>query len=74
MLRSTTVRAGTAALRLAGPVGFGPGLVSAATAAPSHTKAAATRSATMQGQAWSYTGKWTDKKVGIPNGLGGLGA
>ncbi len=62
MLTSTTVRTGTAALVLVGAVGFGPGLVSAASAAPTHAPVAAASSATMQGQAWSYTGTWTDKK------------
>jgi hypothetical protein len=62
MMKTKIVGTGTAALMLAGAVGFGPGLVSAATAAPSHTKAAAAKSATMQGQAWNYTGTWKDKK------------
>ncbi len=62
MLTSTTVRTGTAALVLVGAVGFGPGLVSAATAAPAHQPVAAAKTASMQGQAWSYTGTWTDKK------------
>ena len=62
MLTSTTVRTGTAALVLVGAVGFGPGLVSAATAAPAHKPVAAAKTATMQGQAWNYTGTWTDKK------------
>jgi hypothetical protein len=62
MLKSTTMRAGTAALVLAGSVGFGPGLVASATAAPSHASSAATQAATMQGQAWNYTGTWTDKQ------------
>jgi hypothetical protein len=61
MLKSNKVRTGTAALVLVGAVGFGPGLVSAATAAPTHKPAAATKSMTMQGQAWNYTGTWTDK-------------
>jgi hypothetical protein len=62
MLTSTTVRTGTAALVLVGAVGFGPGLVSAATAAPAHKPVAAAKTATIQGQAWNYTGTWTDKK------------
>jgi len=62
MMKTKIVGTGTAALMLAGAVGFGPGLVSAATAAPSHAKAAASKSATMQGAAWNYTGTWTDKK------------
>jgi hypothetical protein len=62
MLKTKIVGTGTAALMLAGAVGFGPGLVASATAAPSHAKSAATQAATMQGQAWNYTGTWTDKQ------------
>ena len=60
MLKSKTVRTGTAALILVGALGFGPGLASG-NAAPVH-KATATKSMTSQGQAWNYTGTWTDKK------------
>jgi hypothetical protein len=62
MLKTKIVGTGTAALMLAGAVGFGPGLVASATAAPSHASSAATQAATMQGQAWNYTGTWTDKQ------------
>lgn len=62
MLKSNTVRTGAAALVLVGAVGFGPGMLSAATAAPNHQSAASTKSATMEGQAWNYTGTWTDKQ------------
>ena len=62
MLKTKIVGTGTAALMLAGAVGFGPGLVASATAAPSHAKSAATQAATMQGQAWNYVGTWKDKQ------------
>ncbi len=61
MLKSKTARTGTAALILVGALGFGPGLVAGAMAAPEHKSAAATKASTMQGQAWNYTGTWTDK-------------
>jgi hypothetical protein len=60
MLTSTTARTGTAALILVGALGFGPGLA-AVNAAPT-PKAKATKTLTSQGQAWTYTGTWTDKK------------
>ena len=60
MLTSTTARTGTAALILVGALGFGPGLA-AVNAAPT-PKANATKTLTSQGQAWTYTGTWTDKK------------
>ena len=62
MLKSKTARTGTAALILVGALGFGPGLVAGAMAAPEHKSAAATKASTMQGQAWNYTGTWTDKQ------------
>ena len=61
MLKPTTFRTGAAALVLVGAVGFGPGLASV-NAAPSTTSAAATKSITSHGQAWNYTGTWTDKQ------------
>ena len=61
MLKPTTFRTGAAALVLVGAVGFGPGLASV-NAAPSTKSAAATKSITSQGQAWNYTGTWTDKQ------------
>src|SRR5688572_4369306 len=60
MLKTKTVRTGAAALLLVGAVGFGPGLASV-NAAPQKS-AAATKSITEQGQAWNYTGTWTDKQ------------
>jgi len=60
MSKSTTVRTGTAALILVGALSFGPGL--AANAATTHKAAAVTKSITSQGQAWNYTGTWTDKQ------------
>ena len=62
MLKSKTARTGTAALILVGALGFGPGLVAGAVAAPDHRSAKATKTSTMQGQAWSFAGTWTDKK------------
>ena len=62
MLKSKTARTGTAALILVGALGFGPGLIAGAAAAPDHRSAAATKVSTMQGQAWNYTGTWTDKQ------------
>ena len=62
MLKSKTARTGTAALILVGALGFGPGLVAGAVAAPDHRSAKATKTSTMQGQAWNYTGTWTDKQ------------
>ncbi len=62
MLKSKTACTGTAALILVGALGFGPGLVAGAMAAPEHKSAAATKTSTMQGQAWNYTGTWTDKQ------------
>ena len=62
MLKSTHFRTGAAALALVGALGFGPGLIAGATAAPAHKSAAATKASTMQGQAWNYTGTWTDKQ------------
>lgn len=61
MVKTTTFRSGAAALVLVGAVGFGPGL-SSVSAAPSHKPAAATKSLTSHGQAWNYTGTWTDKQ------------
>lgn len=61
MSKSTTIRTGAAALVLAGALGFGPGLA-AGNAAPAHRTAPVTQSMTSQGQAWNYTGTWTDKK------------
>ena len=60
MLTSTTARTGTAALILVGALGFGPGLAAVNAAPP--LKAKATKMVTAQGQAWTYTGTWTDKK------------
>jgi len=60
MLTSKTARTGTAALILVGALGFGPGLA-AVNAAPT-PKAKASKTFTSQGQAWTYTGTWTDKK------------
>jgi len=61
MSKSTTIRTGTAALILVGALGFGPGLA-ASNAASTHQAASRTSSMTTQGQAWNYTGTWTDKK------------
>ena len=61
MLTSKTARTGTAALILVGALGFGPGLASG-NAAPAHKATKATKTLTSQGQAWNYTGTWTDKK------------
>ena len=61
MLKSKTARTGTAALILVGALGFGPGLASG-NAAPAHKATKATKSLTSHGQAWNYTGTWTDKK------------
>ena len=61
MLKTKTVRTGAAALLLVGAVGFGPGLASV-NAAPGHKSAAATKSITSHGQAWNYSGTWTDKQ------------
>ena len=60
-VESTTIRTGTAALILVGALGFGPGLA-ASNAASTHQAASRTSSMTTQGQAWNYTGTWTDKK------------
>ena len=61
MSKSTTIRTGTAALILVGALGFGPGLA-ASNAASTHQAASRTSSMTTQGQAWNFTGTWTDKK------------
>ena len=61
MSTSTTIRTGAAALILVGAIGFGPGLA-ASNAAPAHKATAVTKSMTSQGQAWNYTGTWTDKQ------------
>jgi len=61
MLTSKTARTGTAALILVGALGFGPGLASG-NAAPVHKATKATKTLTSQGEAWTYTGTWTDKK------------
>ena len=61
MSKSTTIRTGTAALILVGALGFGPGLA-ASNAASTHQAASRTSSMTTQGQAWNYTGTWTDKQ------------
>ncbi len=61
MLKNSTARRGTAALVLVGALGFGPGLASG-DAAPAHKATAATKSLSSQGQAWNYTGTWTDTK------------
>ena len=61
MLTSKTARTGTAALILVGALGFGPGLASG-NAAPVHKATKATKTWTSQGEAWTYTGTWTDKK------------
>src|SRR6478752_655324 len=62
MLKTTHFRTGAAALVLVGALGFGPGLIAGATAAPAQKSVAATKSMTSHGQAWNYTGTWTDKK------------
>ena len=61
MLTSKTARTGTAALILVGALGFGPGLASG-NAAPVQKATKATKTWTSQGEAWTYTGTWTDKK------------
>ena len=61
MSTSTTIRTGAAALILAGALGFGPGLA-AGNAAPTHRATPVTTSMTSHGQAWNYTGTWTDKQ------------
>ena len=61
MSKSTTVRTGTAALVLVGAIGFGPGLA-ASNAAPRSQPATATKTLTPQGEAWTYTGTWTDQQ------------
>ena len=61
MLKSTTARTGTAALILVGALGLGPGLA-AVSAAPAPKATAGTKSLTSHGQAWNYTGTWTDKQ------------
>ena len=61
MLNTKAARTGTAALMLVGAIGFGPGLA-ASNAAPAHKATAVTKSFTSQGQAWNYTGTWTDKQ------------
>lgn len=61
MLKSTTARTGTAALILVGALAMGPGLA-AVSAAPAPKATAATQSLTSHGQAWNYTGTWTDKQ------------
>ena len=61
MSKSTTIRTGAAALILVGAMGVGPGLA-ASNAAPAHKATAVTKSFTSQGQAWNYTGTWTDKQ------------
>jgi hypothetical protein len=61
MSTSTTIRNGAAALILVGALGFGPGLA-ASNAATTHKATAVTKSMTAQGQAWNYTGTWTDKQ------------
>jgi len=60
MLNSRTARTGTAALVLVGALGLGPGLA-AVSAAPAHKTTPVSHSMTSQGQAWNYTGTWTDK-------------
>ena len=62
MLKSTHFRTGAAALALVGALGFGPGLIAGATAAPAHKSATVSKSMTSHGQAWNYTGTWTDKQ------------
>ena len=62
MSKSKTARTGTAALILVGALGFGPGLIAGAAAAPEHRSAAVTKASTMRGQAWSFAGTWTDKQ------------
>jgi hypothetical protein len=62
MLKTTHFRTGAAALVLVGALGFGPGLIAGATAAPAQKSVAATKSMTSHGQAWNYTGTWTDKQ------------
>jgi len=61
MVKTKIIGTGTALL-MAGGLAFVPGAVTAATAAPTHSTAAAAKAMTMKGQAWSYTGTWTDKK------------
>jgi hypothetical protein len=61
MVKNRTLRTGSAALILVGALGFGPGLASG-NAAPVHTATAVTKAMTSHGQAWNYTGTWTDTK------------
>lgn len=61
MSKSTTIRTGTAALILVGALGFGPGLA-AGNAATAHEATAVTTSMNNQGQAWNFTGTWSDKQ------------
>jgi hypothetical protein len=61
MVKNRTLRRGSAALILVGGLGFGPGLASG-NAAPAHTATAVTKAMTSHGQAWNYTGTWTDTK------------
>jgi hypothetical protein len=61
MSTSTTIRNGAAALILVGALGFGPGL-GAHNTTTTHKATAVTKSMTAQGQAWNYTGTWTDKQ------------
>ena len=61
MLINHTARKGAAALVLVGALGCGPALASSDAAAVQKASVA-TKSVSSQGQAWKYTGTWTDKK------------
>lgn len=75
MLNKTTVRTGTAALVLAGAVGFGPGLASAHAAPAPHAVAAAQPAATtlpVTGtlpNGTAFTGALSDLTTSVVNGV-----